>query len=359
MLKLTRLLHFHDQASTRYPDYYERALFNHLLGTQDPRSPHGFVCYYTGLSAGAVKQQPLNYFPRGDPDVYATHYDTFTCDTATGLETPAKFGDSIYERDASGIFVNQFIPSEVTCADQGMTLRQETGFPDDPSTRITVTAGNGPMVLRVRVPEWTAAAPTVVLNGTTLRDTVSGGWIVLGRHWRAGDELAVTFPMRLTFHRAPDDPSVQAASYGPVVLSGLGGAASGRLPLLEVASVRRVAARPMTFTGSAGGRRVTLVPVARTQREHFTVYWRTVTKKPVNGIISPNAPGSLQDPPAFSPRRPLPATATRDAAGPRPAASPARRRSRRCGAGGAGAHGPRAGAGGVPASRPSGAGVLA
>jgi DUF1680 family protein len=308
MLKLTRLLHFQDQARTDVLDYYERGLFNHMLGTQDPASPHGFNCYYTGLSAGAVKQQPLNYFPHGDPDVYATDYGTFTCDTGTGLETQAKFADTIYSRDSRGVYVNLFIPSEVSCADQGVTIRQETGFPDDPVVRLTVTSGSAPMTLRVRVPSWAAGPPAVVLNGAPLRDTVTGGWITLLRRWARGDRLEVTLPMRLAFHPAPDAPSVQAASYGPVVLAGrgVGAAYAGPdaaadhaddadllaivrhpasaetapprlppLPLLDAASVRRATGSPMTFAATADGRQVTLVPVARTRHEPFTVYWRT------------------------------------------------------------------------------------
>ena len=77
MLKLTRLLHFHQQDRTDLVDYYERALFNQMLGEQDPHSAHGFNIYYTGLSPGAFKQQPLNYFPHGNPDVYATDYEQF------------------------------------------------------------------------------------------------------------------------------------------------------------------------------------------------------------------------------------------------------------------------------------------
>ena len=84
LLKLTRLLGFHQQTRTDLIDYYERTLFNQMLGEQDPASPHGFNCYYTGLSAGAFKRQPLNYFPDGNPGIYATDYDTFTCDTASG-----------------------------------------------------------------------------------------------------------------------------------------------------------------------------------------------------------------------------------------------------------------------------------
>jgi len=102
LFKLTRLLHFHDQERTDLLDYYERALFNQMLGTQDPDSPHGFNLYYTGLSPGAFKQQPTNYFPRGDPDVYSTDYANFACDNAAGMETQAKFADTIYTRDARG-----------------------------------------------------------------------------------------------------------------------------------------------------------------------------------------------------------------------------------------------------------------
>jgi hypothetical protein len=315
MLKLTRLLHFHDLGRVDLLDYYERALFNQMLGTQDPDSPHGYVCYYTGLSAGAFKRQPLNYFPQGDPNVYSTDYDDFTCDNATGLETQAKFADTIYARDARGVYVNLFIPSEVRCADQGLTLRQTTGFPDDPVVRLTVVRGAAPMILRVRVPSWTAGSPTVVLNGTPLPSTVvpsgsdavttgltigsarasagaAGGWVVVSRHWHPGDRLEVTFPMRLAFSPAPDDPAVQAVTYGPVVLSGRYGASYATLtspltvvpardtgitplPVLDTTSVRRTAAQPMTFEATADAQPITLVPVARAQHEHYTVYWQT------------------------------------------------------------------------------------
>jgi uncharacterized protein len=287
MLKLTRLLHFHDLTRVDLLDHYERGLFNLMLGTQDPDSPYGFVCYYTGLSAGAFKQQPLNYFPRGDPDVYSTDYDDFTCDNATGLETAAKFADTIYTRDARGVYVNLFIPSEVRCADQGITLRQTTGFPDDPVVRLTVVRGSAPMILRVRVPSWTAGPPAVLLNGTPLRNAVVPGWVTVSRHWRPGDRLEVTLPMRLAFIPAPDDRAVQAVTYGPVVLSGIygasyaaadadpGPAAAPGLPVLDATSVRRTAAQPMAFEATADAQRITMVPVARAQHENYTVYWQT------------------------------------------------------------------------------------
>jgi DUF1680 family protein len=293
MLKLTRLLHFHQPARVDMIDYYERTLFNQMLGEQDPASPHGFNCYYTGLSAGAFKRQPLNYFPGGNPDIYATDWDTFTCDTASGLETQAKFADTIYARDADGVSVNLFIPSQVRV--HGITLRQATAFPDDPVTRLSVVAGAAIVTLRVRVPNWVAGPPLVRLNGTMVPAAAvipavagvpaarAGGWIALRRRWQTGDLLEVTLPMRLAFEPTPDHPSVQAVTYGPVVLSGVYPTEPGELtPVLDTTSVQRTAAQPMAFEaasgkagGKAGGKPVRLIPVSRAAHEYYTVYWQT------------------------------------------------------------------------------------
>jgi DUF1680 family protein len=282
LLKLTRLLHFHRQDRTDLLDYYERALFNQMLGEQDPDSPHGFNIYYTGLSAGAFKQQPLNYFPGGDPDVYATNYDTFTCDTATGMETQAKLADTIYSRDNRGIYVNLFVPSTVTCTDRSITLRQTTNFPDQPQTRIEVTGGLAAMTLRVRIPAWTAGAPRARLNGRDLRVTArAGGWLAVDRIWQRGDVLEVELPMRLNLEPTPDRPAVQAATFGPIVLAGAYGAGAGPgLPHLSTGSLTRDPGAQLAFAARAGGRDVRLRPIARTQHEHYTVYWQADLSPP-------------------------------------------------------------------------------
>ena len=289
MLKLTRLLHFHQLQRVDMIDYYERTLFNQMLGEQDPTSPHGFNCYYTGLAAGAFKRQPLNYFPGADPDIYATDWDSFTCDTASGLETQAKFADTIYTQDADGLYVNLFIPSQVRI--RGLVLRQLTAFPDEPVTRLSVVSGAALMTLRVRVPNWVAGPPVIRLNhamvpsiglgspGPVLPGAPAGGWISLRRWWRTGDLLEVTLPMQLAFEPTPDHPSVQAALYGPVVLSGVSQASPGELtPTLDTASVQRTASQPMAFEATspaAKGKSVKLIPVSRAAHEYYTVYWQT------------------------------------------------------------------------------------
>jgi DUF1680 family protein len=208
--------------------------------------------------------------------VYATDWDTFTCDTATGLETQAKFADTIYSRDADGIYVNLFIPSQVTS--HGLVLRQTTGFPDDPVIRLSVVKGAAAITLRVRVPGWAAGPPLVRLNGAEARPTRPGpGWAALTRRWQAGDVLEVTLPMRLTAEPTPDHPTVQALTYGPVVLSGVYAANPGpATPQLRLASVRRTAAQPMAFEAVADGKPMKMIPVHRVAHEYYTVYFQTV-----------------------------------------------------------------------------------
>ncbi len=275
MLKLTRLLHFHQPHRIDLIDYYERTLFNQMLGEQDPRAEHGFNIYYTGLSPAAFKRQPP--FMGSNPDVYSTNYHNFSCDDGTGLETQAKFADTIYSRDRRGLFVNLFIPSEVTWGDNRMRIRQETRFPDEPGTRLTVLAGRARIAIRVRVPGWAAAPARAWLNGRELAGRAApGSWLVLDRDWSAGDTLRVCLPMELASNPTPDQPAVQAVSYGPVVLSGGYGSQDAMpMPRLDIGSLTMTSERPLTFSVKADGRPVQLMPIARMQHEHYNTYWLT------------------------------------------------------------------------------------
>jgi uncharacterized protein len=275
MLKLTRLLHFHQPQRVDLIDHYERTLFNQMLGEQDPRSPHGFNIYYTGLSPGAYKQQPS--FMGSDPQVYSTDYGNFSCDDGTGMETQAKYADTIYSRDAKGVYVNLFIPSEVTWPQRGITLRQTTGFPDEPRTRITVVSGEAAMTLRVRIPSWVAGTAKAWLNGAAVHAAgTPGSWLVVSRQWRTGDRLDVSLPMQLALSPAPDDPSVRAVTYGPVVLSGAyGDRAITQMPLLTTESLALTSPAPLTAQARTAAGTVTLIPIARIHHQHFNVYWRT------------------------------------------------------------------------------------
>jgi len=206
-----------------------------------------------------------------------TDYGNFTCDHAIGMETQAKFADTIYSRDAAGLFVNLFIPSEVTWADKGIIFRQVTGFPDQPGTRLDVVSGEAGMTVRVRIPAWIAGIALATVNGRRAGSPAPpGSWLAVRRRWRAGDRLEITLPMRLELNPAPDDPAVQAVSYGPAVLNGTYGKRKiTAMPKLDTASLKLIAAQPLTVQAQADGRPVMLIPTARTHHQHYNVYWRT------------------------------------------------------------------------------------
>ncbi|MFJ1602656.1 beta-L-arabinofuranosidase domain-containing protein [Streptomyces sp. NPDC088253] len=274
MLKLTRLLHFHAPQRTDLLDYYERALFNQMLGEQDPDSAHGFNIYYTGLGPGAFKRQPS--FMGTDPDAYSTDYDNFSCDHGTGMETQAKFADTVYSHDRHRLLVNLFIPSQVNWRDRNITWRQNTSFPDRSSTVLTVTAGRAAHQLLVRIPSWAADA-RATLNGRPLPDRPEpGSWLTLDREWRPGDRVEVSLPLRTVIEPTPDDPDVQAVLHGPVVLAGAyGDRATPWLPRLDTGSVRQESQDPLRFTARADGEDVSLLPISRVHHQHYSVYWRT------------------------------------------------------------------------------------
>ena len=209
MLKLTRHL-FTWEAKPEYADYYERALYNHILSSQDPVS--GGVTYYHTLHPGSAKYFHLPYREN-------------TCCVGTGYENHAKYGEAIYYRtaDDNGLYVNLFIASELNWAEKGLTIRQETSFPDEASTELhfaDVPEKGVKMALNLRYPSWAVSGVTVKVNGRKQNIRQSpGSYICIERTWRKGDVVTMEMPMSLRVEFMPDNPSRGAVLYGPIVLA--------------------------------------------------------------------------------------------------------------------------------------------
>ncbi|MFZ0819944.1 MAG: glycoside hydrolase family 127 protein [Candidatus Acidiferrales bacterium] len=205
MMKLSRHL-FGWTADAKYMDYYERLLFNVRLGTQDP---DGMLMYYVSLA------------PRGWK-TFGTTYDAMWCCTGSGIEEYSKLNDTIYFHDASSIYVNQFIASEVSWPEKGLKLVQDTTFPESDAMTLTVQAKNPTQLsLRVRVPYWATRGAHVKVNGAAQTVAAApGSYLTLNRMWKTGDKVEFSMPM--TLHAAPliGAPTLQAAMYGPLVLAG-------------------------------------------------------------------------------------------------------------------------------------------
>lgn len=212
MLKLTKHL-FCWQPSSELGDYYERALYNHILASQNPTD--GMMCYFVPLRMGTIKQ-------------FSDQFNTFTCCVGTGMENHVKYAESIYFKSIDGgLYVNLFIPSELTWRDKGIDITQETNFPSGNKVFLKInTAGTKKFPLYVRNPKWANNNVQIVINGAMFNTKVNkDGYWVIDRHWKNNDNIELTFGIGLHTECMPDNPNRVAFLYGPIVLAGQLGAA--------------------------------------------------------------------------------------------------------------------------------------
>jgi len=205
MLKLTRRLFLRDADPARI-DFYERGLFNHILASNDPAT--GMVTYYVALAPGAWR-------------TYSTPEDSFWCCVGTGMENPARYGEAIYARQGDALLVNLFLASELRWREKGLTLRQETRFPDEDRTRLVLRlARPARFALRVRHPGWGGEGLELSVNGRAqAADSRPASYATVEREWKDGDVVEARIPMSLRFEPTADDPGRGAGLFGPIVLA--------------------------------------------------------------------------------------------------------------------------------------------
>ncbi|MDQ2676869.1 MAG: glycoside hydrolase family 127 protein, partial [Actinomycetota bacterium] len=290
MLKLTRHL-FSWRPEARHFDFYERALYNQILGSQEPK--RGMFTYFVSLKPGHFK-------------TYSTPEDSFWCCVGSGIENHTKYNDSIYFRGEDSLYVNLFVPSRLEWEEKGLVVEQRTDYPRAERVELRVTPERPtPLALRVRCPAWASGPVRFRLNGRPLRVAAAPGtYAEVRRTWSKGDVLEVTVPLAVRAEAMPDDPTKVAFLYGPLVLAGVLGpvpegptfpwaedqGANFRKPVAEVpvivttsrrpaSLVRRAGGSGLTFraaaTAPAGG--VTLRPLNEIFYDHYAVYWDVLT----------------------------------------------------------------------------------
>lgn len=216
LLKLADHL-FSWNPSSKIADYYERALYNHILGQQDPES--SMVCYFTPLQTGAYR-------------LYSTRDSSFWCCVGSGFESHVKYASSIYFHSNKDLYVNLFIPSQVDW--EGTTLMQQTNFPlpsasfpqssnsfpQSSITTLTMEGKSKAFSLRLRYPYW-ATKMDIKVNGKKVK-AIKGadGYVAISRQWKVGDKVEVQFGMQLREEATKDDASKVALMYGPIVMAG-------------------------------------------------------------------------------------------------------------------------------------------
>ena len=273
MLKLTRELWALNPSSSYYFDFYEQALLNHLLGVQHPGSEHGHITYFTSLNPGGHR----GVGPAWGGGTWSTDYDSFWCCQATSLETNTKFMDSIYWHEGdSDLYVNLYIPSELSWSGADVVIAQETDIPESDTATLRIE-GSGHFAIHLRIPEWTTSDAHVLINGERDNSTAAqpGAYASVERDWQSGDTIGVKLPMTLRTVAANDDPSVAAVAYGPTILAAdYGTSELSSLPQLDFDTVARVGEDGLSFEGIADGETVSLGAFYDAHDYNYNVYWR-------------------------------------------------------------------------------------
>ncbi|MBN2009850.1 glycoside hydrolase family 127 protein [candidate division KSB1 bacterium] len=205
MLKLTEDL-FRVQPLAKYVDYYERTMYNHILSAQHPE--HGGYVYFTPA-------RPRHY------RVYSAPNEAMWCCVGTGMENHGKYNQFIYTHSGDSLFVNLFIASELNWKDKNVKIEQETSFPFEEQTKLTVTKGTANFRLMIRYPEWVSeGAMKITVNGENVTyNTHPSSYVCMERKWEKGDVVEVTLPMHSYVEQLPNVPQYIAFMHGPILLA--------------------------------------------------------------------------------------------------------------------------------------------
>ena len=294
MLRLTKML-YETTGNTHYMDYYERAVYNHILSTINPIQG-GFV-YFTPMRAGHYR-------------VYSQPQTSFWCCVGSGMENHARYGEMIYSHSGDDeLFVNLFIPSVLQWGNT--VVEQVNNFPAEESTSLIINPDKSKkFTVSIRIPEW-CADMSVNVNGKAVEAKNEGGFVKITRKWAKGDKVEVALPMSLRAVSLPDKSDNYSFMYGPVVLAAeigkqeqlgmyaddsRGGhiAAGKQLPLQDMpvivgdkdnllANITKVEGKPLTFhlTGTAPSKYekgMTLVPFSGLHECRYMVYWPVLSE---------------------------------------------------------------------------------
>lgn len=216
MLKLTKLLYQYDPENAEFMDYYERALYNQIIGSQNPHvtsTMHNGVVYMLPIGPGTSKK-------------WTNDYESFTCCDGTGMESHVKYQEAAYYKSDSTLYVNLYLPSTLTWEEKGITVAQENTYPSE-HTQLTVSAITGSAItaqninMKFRVPYWATDGFTVKVNGVTKIEKPEISTYVEVKDIKAGDVITIDMPYTYHLDKTSDklgSSTLGSVMYGPFVM---------------------------------------------------------------------------------------------------------------------------------------------
>lgn len=275
-------------------DYYERALYNHILASQDPET--GAKTYFVSTYPGHFK-------------IYGTDENSFWCCTGTGMENPGRYNRFIYFVENDDLYINLFIPSTLEIQDKGIDITQSGNFPYSDKTVVNVNKLTGVENLKIRVPYWIDGSMTVTV-GDDIYTASEDGYISITREWKEGDKIEITTPMGLHLYESMDSKNKVSYMYGPIVLAAQLGTENfpkddiipdhlslmgwGKIDVPNIITNDNDISRFITLTDAEkfefelsgdvtdSGESIKLVPFYDLHHERYTIYFKQFTEAELN-----------------------------------------------------------------------------
>jgi uncharacterized protein len=193
----------------RYGDWIETILYN-AMGASLPTEADGKTFYYGDYSISAGRK--------------SFYWHEWPCCSGTYLQNMAEYYNLIFLRDAQGLYVNLYVPSELhwTHGGESIVVRQATLYPESEDVVISLAMKRAcAFALRFRIPQWSKTGAVFTLNGEGIEVPVEPGqWASLDRLWQDGDQVTIAFPLELRAVAVDEQhPDRVAILYGPIVLA--------------------------------------------------------------------------------------------------------------------------------------------
>ncbi len=201
MMRLTEHL-FEWERKSEYMDWYERALYNHVLGQQEKKT--GAKMYFVSMVQGTHR-------------IYEQKYNSWWCCTGTGMENPGRYARVAYFEDGDDLYVNLYLPCIYKWNDKNLIFKTQTHYPYSENITITVSGSNNRANVRLRAPNWISGRMNVKVNGRQEAFSGGGEYIVLNSI-KAGDIIDITIPMGISLYESRDNKKI-VYEYGPLVLA--------------------------------------------------------------------------------------------------------------------------------------------